>query len=184
MCKDTLAALEPDAQTAKRAAYEAFEFDLEAPGLVRVTNGSYGDDAENHSYLVNVEGGVPSACECKAFEYGNGKACKHMTAVAIREPVLEAARTPEINAKTPDSMGQQVVATDGGLLVEANPEPTPEAGCFNDGVEIDHRNVPVEATVPRFFGLEPDVFLEVCKQMNRDIANAAARDTIEMEAGR
>lgn len=44
-----------DGRTVKRAQYEAFEFGIDAPGLVRVTNGSYGDDAENHSYLVDVE---------------------------------------------------------------------------------------------------------------------------------
>lgn len=55
MCKKTLAELNPSATVAKRAAYEAFEFGIDAPGLVRVTNGSYGDDAENHSYLVDVE---------------------------------------------------------------------------------------------------------------------------------
>ncbi len=103
MCKETLAALEPDATTTKRAQYEAFEFALEAPGLIRVTNGSYGDDAVDHSYLVNVEEGIPTACECPAFEYQPG-ACKHMVAIAIREPVLEAATTE--------------VATDGGELVD------------------------------------------------------------------
>ncbi len=53
MTTNALAELEPDAPTAKRAQYEAFEFALEAPGLLRVTNGSYGDDEKaDHSYTV------------------------------------------------------------------------------------------------------------------------------------
>lgn len=32
-------------------------------GLLRVTNGSYGDDEKgDHSYRVNVENGIPVAC--------------------------------------------------------------------------------------------------------------------------
>lgn len=92
-----------DPKTVKRAQYEAFEFELEAPGLIRVTNGSH-EDPENHSYLVNIETDTPVACQCPAFEYGEG-ACKHMIAVAIREPVLEAA--------------QSVVIPDGGRDVDA-----------------------------------------------------------------
>ena len=79
-----------DQKTVKRAQWEAFEFDLEAPGLIRVSNGSY-ENPEGHSYLVNVETETPVACECKAFEYSDGP-CKHMVAVAIREPVLKAAQ--------------------------------------------------------------------------------------------
>ncbi|WP_245998531.1 SWIM zinc finger family protein [Halalkalicoccus subterraneus] len=80
-------------KTVKRAQWESFSFELEAPGLVLVTNDSH--DEDGHSYLVNVETDVPVACECKAFEYGNGP-CKHMVAVAIREPVLKAAQVVPI----------------------------------------------------------------------------------------
>lgn len=47
-------------------------------------------DADDHSYTVHVESGIPSDCTCPAWEYQPG-VCKHMVAVAIREPVLEAA---------------------------------------------------------------------------------------------
>ena len=83
-----------DAKTVKRAQWEAFEFAVEAPGLIRISNGSY-SDPENHSYIVNVENGEPVACECKAFQYNDGP-CKHLLAVAIREPVLKAAQTVPI----------------------------------------------------------------------------------------
>jgi hypothetical protein len=115
MSPNALAELNPDATTAKRAQYEAFEFELDAPGLVLVRNGSY-DDASEHEYRVNVEHGVPTVCECPAFQYRNG-ACKHMVAVAIRLPVLVAASEYEHdyeNTHTPE------VATDGGVITERN----------------------------------------------------------------
>ena len=110
MCRNTLAELNPDAQTVKRAQYEAFEFDLEAPGLVRVRNGSYGDEADEHTYRVTVENGVPVSCTCKADEYGSG-ACKHRVAIAIREPVLAAA-----SASGPDG---KCALADGGAVVDS-----------------------------------------------------------------
>lgn len=94
---------EADAKTVKRAQYEAFEFELDAPGLVTVINASHKNPAD-HSYLVNVETDTPVACECKAFQYRDGP-CKHMVAVAIRQPVLMAAQT--------------VVIPDGGTDVDA-----------------------------------------------------------------
>lgn len=89
-----------DEKTVKRAQWESFSFELEAPGMVLVTNDSYDDDG--HSYLVNVETDVPVACECKAFEYGDGS-CKHMIAVAIREPVLMAAQSRQQPTPIPDA---------------------------------------------------------------------------------
>lgn len=71
MCTNALSALEFDAQTAKRAQWEAFSFDLEAPGIVTVRNGSYADPGE-HEYHVNDEGGVPVVCECPADTYQDG----------------------------------------------------------------------------------------------------------------
>lgn len=88
----------------KRAQWEAFEFDLEAPGLVRVINGSH-ENPKDHSYRVNVESGKPVACECPAFEYGD-KPCKHSVAVAIREPVMKAAN--------------ETLVADGGQILETD----------------------------------------------------------------
>lgn len=110
---------EADPKAVKRAQWEAFEFDLEAPGLIRVSNGSY-ENPENHSYLVNIETDIPVACQCKAFEYGDGP-CKHMVAVAIRQPVLTAAQT--------------VVIPDGGTGMETCQNGQPDC-CGPDGDDL------------------------------------------------
>ena len=55
---------------------------------------------------MTVENGVPTSCECPADTYRSG-ACKHRVAVAIREPVLEAAGAQS-----------REVATDGGVVVD------------------------------------------------------------------
>ncbi|WP_306061847.1 SWIM zinc finger family protein [Natronococcus wangiae] len=41
-----------------------------------------------------MEDGLPHSCTCSADEHHQG-ACKHRVAVAIRTPVLEAARTAQ-----------------------------------------------------------------------------------------
>jgi len=38
----------------KRAEYEAFEFRVPAQGVVRVENASYGDESDEHVYVVEV----------------------------------------------------------------------------------------------------------------------------------
>ena len=89
MQKSLLEVLDADEQVEKRAQWEAFSFRLLGDGDVEVTNGSH-ENSDNHTYTVHVEGGIPSDCTCPAWEYQSG-ACKHMVAVAIREPVLDAA---------------------------------------------------------------------------------------------
>ncbi|QLG60338.1 SWIM zinc finger family protein [Halorarum salinum] len=83
-----LAQLDVSTRVLKRAQYEAFEFKLLDQGLL-VRNGSH-PDPENHEYQVTVTDGLPMHCECPADEKYDG-ACKHCVAVAIRNPVLEAA---------------------------------------------------------------------------------------------
>jgi len=117
----------------RRAEYEAFEFTLIPEGVL-VTNCSHADPSE-HRYIVRVVDGLPTSCSCPADERFDG-ACKHRVAVAIRGPVLSAAR-------------QNVVATDGGLVPAENsgsesvheddcdcselPEGVPCWPCFRDG---------------------------------------------------
>lgn len=43
----------------KTRQYEAFEFAIEASGLLRGTNGSYGGDVDERRYLVDVGSSVP-----------------------------------------------------------------------------------------------------------------------------
>ena len=104
MSKSTLEVLEFGEQIAKRASWEAFEFTLLGDGDVEVVNGSH-DEPSEHTYTVHVEGDIPSDCTCPAWEYQDG-ACKHMIAVAIREPVLEAASA------------EPTMKADGGVTVQ------------------------------------------------------------------
>lgn len=69
-----------------------------------VRNNSHAVPSE-HEYVVALSDGVPSACECPADERFDG-ACKHRVAVAIREPVLDAAIAEQ-------------VAADGGIVGDA-----------------------------------------------------------------
>jgi hypothetical protein len=101
---EVLDVLDADTIVEKRASWEAFEFTLLEGGDVEVVNGSH-DEPEEHTYTVHVEGGIPFNCTCPAWEYQDG-VCKHMVAVAIREPVLEAVST------------EPTVKADGGVTVE------------------------------------------------------------------
>jgi len=103
MSTSTLDLLEYDDQIVKRAQWEAFEFTVHGDGDVEVVNDSHAD-ADDHTYTVHVEGGIPSDCTCPADTYQEG-ACKHRVAVAIREPVLEVASR------------EQPVRADGGVAL-------------------------------------------------------------------
>jgi len=57
-----------------------------------VTNGSYGCEKDNHSYLFRVEDHdrllVPAECECPADKYNEEYDCKHkVTLATIGGPV-------------------------------------------------------------------------------------------------
>ena len=108
--------LEFSSRVAKRAQYEALEFTVTNEG-VRVRNGSHANP-ENHEYLVRVVDGLPVQCACPADHNYEG-ACKHRVAVAIRRPVLEAARQAE-----------KPLASDGGKIPSkaCNNEQSGEAG--------------------------------------------------------
>nr|WP_277410058.1 SWIM zinc finger family protein [Natrinema longum] len=111
--------LDADVAVEKRAQWEAFSFALLGDGDVEVVNGSH-EDADDHTYTVHVEGGIPSDCTCPAFEYQSGP-CKHMIAVAIREPVLEAASR------------ERSVRADGGVTLDSfATEDTNENECWCD----------------------------------------------------
>ena len=64
---------------------------------MEATNPSH-TDLDDHTYTVHVEGNIPSNCNCPAWEYQDGS-CKHMVAVAIFVPVLDAV-TAEHGRKT------------------------------------------------------------------------------------
>jgi len=106
--------LEFPSRVAKRAQYEAFEFTLSPEGVV-VRNGSHADPSE-HEYLVTVDDGLPTACDCPADTQYDG-ACKHRVAVAIRRPLLDAIATPD---------DQQPVAADGGRVESSSQATEPD----------------------------------------------------------
>jgi hypothetical protein len=136
--------LDADATIEKRASWEAFEFTLLENGEVEVVNTSH-NEPDEHTYSVSVESGIPAHCGCPAWEYQEGP-CKHMVAVAIREPVLDAA-----------SEGP-TLKPDGGVTVEevesdhSNERPDdcdcsplfeelPCWPCYRDGFEEPNPNV-------------------------------------------
>jgi hypothetical protein len=98
-----LTTLEFSNRVRKRAQYEAFDFAL-IDGGVQVRNCSHANPDE-HDYLVTITDGVPSACECPAAWKYEG-ACKHQVAVAIRTPIIEAARDYEQRALTDGGFSQ------------------------------------------------------------------------------
>lgn len=116
------------AKTSKRVGWEAWEFSVEAPHLVRVTNAAYGFEKEDHSYLISVEDRdgvlVPAECECPADKYNEEYDCKHKVALAtVGGPVvLEAS----VNCPTPSGNPERSNAStlsdklraDGGATTE------------------------------------------------------------------
>lgn len=100
MSQCVLAQLDVSSRVSKRAQYEAFEFEIRSGGVL-VRNTSYAKPSK-HEYVVTLRDGVPATCECPADARFDG-ACKHRVAVAIRRPVLDAARG-------------QPVAADGGTV--------------------------------------------------------------------
>jgi hypothetical protein len=137
------------AKTAKRVSWESFEFTVEAPHLVRVTNVSYGFEKDNHSYLVGVEerdGRVtPAECECPADKYNDQTDCKHKVALAAEggPVVLNAAVDFENAPPRPFSNLNRETATDklqtdGGLTTEGTePKACPNGDPRCDGPEGD-----------------------------------------------
>jgi hypothetical protein len=130
------------AKTARRVNWEAFEFEIEAPHLIRVTNASYGYLAGEHSYLVGVDDrngiAIPSECECKADLYNEDYACKHRVACAIvgGETLLNAAvafsppSTPSGETKS-ETVAEKRKANSG------EPATCPNGALYCDGPEGD-----------------------------------------------
>ncbi|WP_157224583.1 SWIM zinc finger family protein [Natronococcus occultus] len=144
-------------KTAKRVAWESWEFTVVGPHQVKVTNASYGYLKDDHAYVVGVEvrngRPVPVECDCPADQFSEEYACKHRVALAaIGGPtVLNAAvacETPKSDTDPdPDAVETANTAADklqadGGVPAETE-EPaecdcTREGGfpcwpCFRDG---------------------------------------------------
>ena len=88
----------------RRAAAERFAMTVCANGVVNVRNDSYGDDAGDHVYSVEVNDGEAVGCSCPHHVH-RGAHCKHQIAVEQSPIVLSSASAA---SETPE------VATDGG----------------------------------------------------------------------
>lgn len=113
--------------TAKRAKWEAWSFKIVGPSQVLVTNESYGNLKDDHSYVVTVSerGGdlVPAACECPANQHLKGP-CKHRVALETigGQVVLEAAQAFSVSDER-----NELLADGGGV----NNGPRSARGCDN-----------------------------------------------------
>ncbi|WP_254272316.1 SWIM zinc finger family protein [Haloarcula marina] len=128
-----LSKLDFTTRVAKRAQYEAFEFDLLGE-QIRVRNGSYADP-ENHEYLVRIEDGIPVSCTCPADEHFEG-ACKHRVGVAIRRPLVDLVTDVQLRADGGDSI-QPSTARERSNSNRALPESTADSEPGTDDCECD-----------------------------------------------
>ncbi len=118
--------LEFDARTAKRVRWTEWEFAIEAPHQVRVTNASYGTEKADHVYTVTVTDHddpdlfVPIHCDCPADHY-NEEDCKHKVAVAVcGGSVLVRAAMAYESEQDLNGQPHAIVMTDGGQYVVHN----------------------------------------------------------------
>lgn len=129
-------------KTAKRVAWEAWEFTVVGPHQVRVTNASYGYLKEDHAYVVGVEvrngRPVPAECECPADMYHEEYDCKHKVALAaiggltvLNAAVAYETPTTETDAVETANTAADKLKADGGVPAESD---TPdECECMRDG---------------------------------------------------
>jgi len=112
-------------RTSKRVTWEQFEFTIEGPHLVRVTNASYGFLKDEHSYTVGVaerDGQLlPAECDCPA-DLHHDTDCKHKVALGLcgGSVVMQAAAdyNPASGAEPRHdaSTAAEKLRTDGGEL--------------------------------------------------------------------
>jgi len=114
------------AKTEKRVTWEAWEFAVEAPHLIRVTNASYGFKKADHSYLVGVEDCdgvlVPAECECPADMYRDDYDCKHKLALAVVGGAVVLGAAVDYPTDSNASSGETQARTDGGVTTEETGE--------------------------------------------------------------
>jgi hypothetical protein len=118
--------------TERRAQWEGFEFRVPAAGRVRVENVSYGEDSDDHVYVVEVAEHVgATSCTCPHREYRSER-CKHMAAVENQPAVMQAATTgldgafPDPEDDRDDAADEErttveraPIMTDGGREIDA-----------------------------------------------------------------
>lgn len=141
MSEHVLTHLDVSNRFLKRAQYEAFEFTVLDEGVL-VRNGSY-TNPDDHEYLVTVVDGVPIHCSCPA-DRTYTPACKHRLAVAIREPVLDAASRATAPTPVADGGTKSSSATEFATEQDDPPEwcdcadlsdDFPCWGCYSRGLK-------------------------------------------------
>ena len=125
--KSIVTELDFTSRTGKRVAWEAWEFAIEGPYLVRVTNAAYGYLKDDHSYTVGVaerDGQlIPSECECPADVHHESD-CKHKVALAVcgRAVVMQSAvdyePSGDTEARQNASTAAEKLRTDGGTAAQ------------------------------------------------------------------
>ena len=103
MSTKTPSELEADETAQKRAQWEQFSFDVDAPGMVEVTNESHENPAA-HQYTVSIDDVTEElmACTCPHHVHRNAF-CKHMAAVenATDDGTLDAFPSEDERCRTP-----------------------------------------------------------------------------------
>ena len=127
--KSVVAQLNFGAKTAKRVAWESWEFTVVGPFEIEVTNASYGFLKDEHSYRVLVaekEGApLPVQCDCPADQYHDEYDCKHKVAVAaVGGPTV-------LQAAVDYAVAPEQVRADGGCECDADEFPCFE--CYHSG---------------------------------------------------
>ncbi|EFW91145.1 SWIM zinc finger domain protein [Haladaptatus paucihalophilus DX253] len=104
MSTKTPSELEADETAQKRVQWEQFSFDVDAPGLLTVTNESHENPAD-HQYTVSIDDVTDElmACTCPHHAHRNAF-CKHMAAVetAIDDGTLDAFPSEDDDETEPD----------------------------------------------------------------------------------
>ena len=104
MSTKTPSELEADETAQKRAQWEQFSFDVDAPGLVGVTNESH-ENPVDHQYTVSIDDMTKElmACTCPHHVHRNAF-CKYMAAVenAIDDGTLDAFSSEDDNDAEPE----------------------------------------------------------------------------------
>ncbi|WP_458190240.1 SWIM zinc finger family protein [Haladaptatus sp. NG-WS-4] len=115
MANSTAVEAREAAETAqKRVHWEQFAFDVDAPGLVEVTNESHENPA-NHQYTVSIDGVTEELMACTSPHHVHRNAfCKHMAAVetATDDGTLDAFPSEDDEADT-ESEGYDCDGLDG-----------------------------------------------------------------------
>lgn len=121
--KSIVTELDFTSRTGKRVAWETWEFTIEGPYLVRVTNAAYGYLKDDHQYTVGVaerDGQIiPAECECPA-DLHHDSDCKHKIALAacggvtVMQAAVDYEPSGDTKARQNVSTAADKLRTDGG----------------------------------------------------------------------